>query len=494
MARTKTNLTNTETAPTTPEVAATWLYESLNRRQRPEDVAETARHLLAGRLSVGEKWVLFRAGEGALSRIVGGYTSMLQEFASVVGMRRQVEKAGELFASAYPMETAMCDDPQAVADFVRHISGEIQKAFGQSDFKDDRMNREARQTAGLGDISRRRYNKLFRLLARMEAKTATLTREMKKAEFTKVGKSGLAYRLRREDLADTPTLAFVAYLAARKNLRSEFTIYGQAKAYDTVADTLFARLRRNSQTTNWFAVAHIHPTKEVLAHLTDTEKGALLGIWYSLLSEIGELLGEIWEASEIRRETMVVKRGNDSTTWNNTASAWNTARSAWLALLHAMGAADNVLSAVCPGKVLRLIAGDVTAWHLAAGHKPDPNLAVWNDLPLPWEVLRGEATCTRETVAQACRAHNVDAEKEGWLAPRPPGKPAAFAPTPELVHGVSVGSPALASVLKAAGFFGGKAKLSNDDTEIGEVTDAALLHGETLRQHHERLEEAEARV
>jgi len=34
---------------------------------------------------------------------------------------------------------------------------------------------------------------------------------------------------------------------------------------------------------------------------------------------------------------------------------------------------------------------------------------------------------------------------------------AAFSPTPELVHGVAVTSPALAAVLRKAGWFSGKA-------------------------------------
>lgn len=156
--------------------------------------------------------------------------------------------------------------------------------------------------------------------------------------------------------------------------------------------------------------------------LSDAEKGELLGTWYAVLGDIAGLLREIWESSEFRRETMVVKRGNDSTTWNNTASAWNKARSAWIALLYAMGM-DSVLDAICPGKVLRLMAADVVAWHHSAGGELDPDTRVWSEVPLPWQVLEGEVPCGRNVIASVCRKHRVDAATRGWIMPPPQRKP-----------------------------------------------------------------------
>lgn len=66
------------------------------------------------------------------------------------------------------------------------------------------------------------------------------------------------------------------------------------------------------------------------------QKGRLLGMWLTVLHELAELVREVWERSDINRETMIVRRGNDSSTWNNTASAWNKARASWVALLHAL--------------------------------------------------------------------------------------------------------------------------------------------------------------
>ncbi len=53
---------------------------------------------------------------------------------------------------------------------LKKISPEIGKHFGASDFKADRLNKQQRKSAGL-DLSKRKYNKLFRILARLEKTT-----------------------------------------------------------------------------------------------------------------------------------------------------------------------------------------------------------------------------------------------------------------------------------------------------------------------------------
>jgi hypothetical protein len=429
-----------------------WLYLSLNQRRRSEDVADQIFELLKNDLIGTEKSCLQQAAKGSLRQNLFSYTSMLQDFSVPDGLQRQVSKATELFTTAYPMETKVCDHPEAVEQFIRHISQEIHKSFGSNDFKADRLNRQERFESGMG-ISKRRYNKLFRHLTRMEAKLNKLISELKKLMFTKVGKSGLAHLLSQEDFfEDRDSACFIAYYVARSNLRSEFTIYGQQRPYDEIGDMLLKRCRNK---TNWWAIAHVYPTQEVLAHLSDSQKGELIGRWYGILEEIAQLLESVWERSNINRTTMVVRRGNDSSTWNNTASAWNTARNNWISLLYAMGA-EEILQSICFGKVLRLMAADVVAWHYRAGGQLDPDTAVWNELPLPWEVLSGEQSCNLGMVASICRKHHVDPEKKGWTVPRPSGQPVAFTPTPELVHGIAVADPALARILRKSGFFSGK--------------------------------------
>ncbi|HVK02101.1 MAG TPA: hypothetical protein VM490_01370 [Armatimonadaceae bacterium] len=430
------------------------LYASIKSRWRPEDVAEAILEARGADLLPQERRALEVAARGSLKRQVVAYTSMLQDFARPVGMARQVAKAMELFRTAPEMPLDRADDPAVVEAFVQHICPEVQKAFGRNSFKYDRLNREMRGAAGL-DLSRRQYNKRFRLLTRMEAKLKTLVREWKKRTFQMVGKSGLASTLSWEEFAaDADTACFVAYYTARANLRSEFTVSGQQRAFDQIAEMLLERCRR-SATANWFAVAHVLPTQEVLARLTDEQKGTLLARWFGVLQEVGALLESLFNASEINRDTMIVRRGNDSTTWNNTTGAWNRARDNWIALLHALGMGE-VLDSLCPGKALRLMAADVTVWHLSLGRGLPAENAVWAELPLPWEVLGGRAVCTRNTVLESCRRHGVDAEKSGWAGPKPPPGVVRFRATPELVHGVTVANPFLATVLKREGFFSGK--------------------------------------
>lgn len=188
--------------------------------------------------------------------------------------------------------------------------------------------------------------------------------------------------------------------------------------------------------------------------MTDEQKGILLGKWTTILQDIAELLDEVWTVSNINRETMVVRKGNDSTTWNNTAGAWNKARDNWMNLIYSLGL-DFILEEICFGKVLRLMAADVVAWHYSTGGKLDPNTEVWNKIPLPWEVFQNKAECNKELVIKYCKQAGLDPEKSGWIAPRVHGV-AEFKPTPELVQGVAVSNPFLATVLKRHRYFSGK--------------------------------------
>lgn len=449
------------------------LYNTLRERKRPEDVAGMILEILGNHLSADERSILDRAAQGSLRKAFLGYTSMLQTFAAPVGAARQINKAGELFNVAIPLKEESTD-PVVIEAFIKKISPEIRKRFGASDFKADRLNREQRLAAGL-DLSKRRYNKLFRMLARLEERLLTIIEEWKKFEILNIAKHGLAHHITWQDFAaGRDTACFVAYYTARCNLRSEFTVQGQQRPYDEIADMLFARCKGAPQqrdvmsilgfrrdeapekpvTANWWAIAHVYPEMEVVQKLSDEQKGELLGRWTTILQDIATRLGSVWLASEIARDTMIVRRGNDSSTWNAMAGAWNKARDNWMNLLYAMGL-EEILDVVCFGKVLRLMAGDVAAWHRESGGGLDPNTLVWRDLALPWTVFEGSATCTRPMVREVCRHHGLDAEASGWIAPRVRGV-AAFRPTPELVHGVTVGNPFLAKVLRARGYFSGK--------------------------------------
>jgi hypothetical protein len=101
------------------------------------------------------------------------------------------------------------------------------------------------------------------------------------------------------------------------------------------------------------------------------------------------------------------------------------------------------------------MAADVAAWHRLSGGSLDPDTEVWNQLPLPWEVFLSKAACNKKMIVELCRKADIDPEKSGWVAPRMHGV-SAFEPTPELVHGVAVTNPFLATVLKQHKYFSGK--------------------------------------
>ncbi|MHA6765248.1 hypothetical protein [Streptacidiphilus sp. PAMC 29251] len=439
-----------------PAGALAELCASVRLRRRPEDVADLVLTVLGARLSRAERNLLTVAAGGSLRRAWHGYTSMLEAFAPVIGAQRQATTVAVLFDAIDRLEGPAANDPDAVEQVIRTACEQIGKTFGGNDFLTDRLNREQRAAAGLGELSKRQYNKRFRLLQRLEAKLTTMVRATLERDAVMLGKSGLASRLDPVRLAADPdTACFVAYLTARSNLRSEFTVTSQQQPFDQIADLLLRRLRARAE-TDWWAVAHLHPVPEVLAQLTDEQRGRLLGDWYAELRKAAALLERAYRRCRMDRERMVVQRGDDSSAWNAAASAWNTARAHWISVLEAMNA-TRILDAVCPGKVLKLMAADVVAWHLATGGALHPDTPVWAELPLPWRVLDGREHGDRAMVEAACARHGRDPAGTGWTTGRRPRTAAAFRPTPELVHGVTVADPLLAQLLRSAGVFSGKA-------------------------------------
>lgn len=431
------------------------LFASLSQRLRPEDVADSVLLLLGDRLADEERRVLDVAARGSLRRGGQGYSSMAATYREVVGFDRQLAKARELFAAAVP------DTGEAARVQVAQVQGlvpvaarEIGGAAGHFDFRADRLNREAREAQGF-ELSRRRYNKLFRFLSRLEAKAARVSRALDVRQLTMIGKARLAAEISWEDFsADDNAAAFAAYFTARSNLRSEFTIEGQQRAFDEIAHMLLQRCEAASG-TRWWTVAQVHCPAHIIARLTAEEQGRLLARWFAVLEHTASLLRETWERNTFKRDTMVVARGNDSSTWNQLAGAWNKGREAWFGLLEALGC-DTALERFCPGKVMRLMAADVAYWHRQTGGQLDPQTVVWRDLPLPWAVLAGEAECSRSHVETLCRQHGIDPAKTGWTHARTAPSVVPFQATPELVHGVDVGHPGLALLFRRWGVFSGQ--------------------------------------
>ncbi|MEJ5104551.1 hypothetical protein [Chryseobacterium sp. MYb328] len=429
------------------------LYQTLDQRRRPEDVAEMIVELMRNHLKIHELATLSKAANRSLKNSIYGYTSMLETFGTAIGAEKQIKKAIEIF-KINEKENTGYHSVTGIETFLNEVSPLIHKDFGQNNFKNDRLNKDLRKLAGL-DISKRNYNKKWRLLKRIEIRLQKFIHESKKIELQKIAKHGLSHTISFDHFSkDLNTACFIAYFNARSNLRSTFTNQSQERPFDEICEMLFNRCLETSDNTHWEAISYIYSDAKVLEHLNDEQKGNLLGKWTKILEEISDFLEELWNENDIYRKTMAVKKGNDSTTWNNTAGAWNKARDNWMNLIYALGL-ESILEDICFGKVMRLMAADVIAWHLSSGGKIDPNTEVWNVVPLPWEVFQERAFCNKEMIIKACQEAGIDPEKSGWMAPRIHGV-SEFKPTPELVHGVTVSNPFLAKVLRQNKYFSGK--------------------------------------
>lgn len=447
------------------------LFKTLDARARPEDVAQAilgAEKLLPAKLPLPLR--------KRLEQMRPWDTYMGSDFRRVDGASPSVKVAGEIFPkNGIMIDVPDPDDACSLKGFAAAASGKLARPTGGSFVQ--RMNRANRRAAGIG-MSKRQYNKLYRFLARMEKKAGRMERDGVRRDMTMAAKSRLAKKISRDDFFVSPYSAmFVAYYTATCNRRSEFTVESQERPYDKVADGLLD-LCLYQDDCGWFAIAHVFTPERVLDNLTDEEKGRLIGLYFGVVEQACLIIDQLWKENHINARSMIVERGNDSSTWNAMAGAYNKAREAWFTLLKAMGMGE-VIESCCPGKILRLMAADVAAWHRRDGDGLDPDTAVWNELPHPWEVVLFGVPCPRSMVEAACKRHKVKS-KDGWTAGRDVTKAGEFKPTPELVHGVTVTSPKLAKILRDAGAFSGKAvdKIGNRYLSRKEKDGRIIVEGE----------------
>ena len=452
------------------------LYRSLDERWRPEDVAQKIETLLD--LSSVEKRTIRKASKAGRDSI---YSSMSSDFHRPVDMANQLALAQTLFGKTVSFRP---DDLVKIKEWISEAESSIGKKFGDNDFKHNRLPKTERLAIGV-DISRRQYNKRFRLAVRMEKKLQRLAREKFKRAIAVASKSRLVANITWEDFAaDLNSACFIAYYVSRCNLRSVFTNTSQARPYDEICESLLKRCIGNAGQTNWWAIAHVYPVSNVLQHLDGEQQGVLLSDYFGLMQGTAKLLREIWNSSEFN-DNMIVRRGNDSTTWNLTAGAWNKLRDGWFAIMYELGLVDGIAK-MCPGKVLRLMAADVAYWHQASGGDVHPDTQVWKELPRPWEVVLDQMPCPKTLVDRVCTKFGLDPSKTGWSAPKPTGHVEKFSPTPELVHGVEVASPVLASIFRKAGVFSGKAvKETISSATVDEIRLRHIVHQEQRKSEIE---------
>lgn len=411
------------------------LYRSLSERWRPEQVAKAIINARVGAYTPAEGALLMQA----VPRY--SWSSMGTEFASAGDMAKQCSVAATLFGVKPPAQ-----DRASVRKFIDRLRESFRAEKGL-DFKTDRLDRKARKRAKLPK-SHRAYNKRFRVLSRLETKFSKWGDVLELRELARIAKSRLAFKIAQKDMREIETACFLAWMTARLNVRSMFTFGKQERAFDKIAEMLLARVPKNG---GWSAIAYVHTSPEVIARLSESKKGRLLGEWFGVMRRAAVVLERVNKSDKPDLTTLIVRRGNDSSTWNEAAGAYNKARDGWISTLYALGM-ESALDQVAPGKAMRLMAADVAWGHRAYGSGLDPDTKVWGALPKPWEVISGKRKCNRKKIETAC--DEAKTKHGGWIAPRT-HHAVDFKSTPELVHGVVCSDPGLAQLLKRAGYFGG---------------------------------------
>ncbi|MEV4479009.1 hypothetical protein [Micromonospora coxensis] len=318
----------------------------------------------------------------------------------------------------------------------------------------DRMDAATRRER-LPGVSVRAYRRAVRSVLHLQQRVGILAAERDREAAVAFGKARLAHLVAEDDFLACPaTAAFTAYYVARLNMRTRFTAGSQIRPMDTLAEELLAGALA-APTCRPTVLASVLTRWRVLDLLDDTQCGELLGRYYEQLAAAARALRGCFDPNRDPTR-MVMRAGDDSSTWNAASRAFDQARTGWLNLTRGLGY-DDLVEGCCPGKVPALVAADVAAWHALEGRDQHVDVRVWADLPLPWDVVLGDEECPAELVRQVCRRHGVDPEANGWTSPYRQDLTELPEPAPDLVHGVTVTSPLLARVMREVGVFSGQA-------------------------------------
>ena len=314
----------------------------------------------------------------------------------------------------------------------------------------------------------RRYNRMRRTARALKRKATRMAFEADVRAFAQLGRAGMATQLPESLWLDQPELgAFIAYIVAKRNVRRTFSLSGKQSIHDEVVEGIFNDLKQRTD-VSWTDLALVWPTTEVMHFLTPFDVGVVVARWFAVMNRAATRLAMLAETFLINGHPLdydeyIVVAGQDSDTWNLAAQAFNEARAGWIAALDTIDM-TGLLESFCPGKVMRLMAGDLARWGRREGTWPHRDTLVARLLPAPWEVVRGNGSCTADQVRaavghaeiQLTDAHRIE-KISGWVTPRPNASQAAFEPTPELVHGIIITDPLFAQLLRHAGAFSGKA-------------------------------------
>lgn len=312
----------------------------------------------------------------------------------------------------------------------------------------------ASRRALLPGVSVRAYRHAISTIAHLATRTEIMRRSLLSSSLVSFAKSRFAPSISYDDfVSDLPTAAFLAYYTSRLGLRTIFTNQSQALPMDDIAQALLD-LALASPTSRPDLLSRVLTSKRVLSKVSVSDQLDLLGRYQEMLHTSSTLLEASFDPNRDRTR-MVVRRGDDSSSHNAASRAFNQARTGWLNLLISLSLTD-ILDSFCPGKVPALVASDVAAWHDLTGSTLHQDIAIFAELPLPWSVVLGDASCSISQVRATALAHGVDPDATGWTEPFRQRSLAPSSLTPDLVHGVAIPWPHLAALLRRSGVFSGQ--------------------------------------
>lgn len=356
------------------------------------------------------------------------------------------------FADREPQETH-CTPPPAGKARSPWSSARSPRSdkHGHADFR-ERLNSSARDPR----VPRRLYRHAVRAVLHLQQRAEVFAACRDLEYVTRFAKSRLAADVKFEDfVSDVPTALFVAYYTSRLTMRTMFTMT-QVRPMDELAEQLLS-WAVESDTCRYDVLAHVLTRQSILDQLTDRQLDELATKYWSILKVASRCLERAWDPHRDRTE-MVVRQGDDSTTWNLASRAFDQARTGLLNLQLAgvedtFGGSDSL-----PGKVPALVASDIAAAHALGGRLQHGDVTVWAELPLPWEVVLYGVCCPAALVEQTCETYAVD-PRVGWTRPYRQEQLETTDAAPNLVHGVAVNDPTIAAALNEFDFFGGPSHL-----------------------------------
>lgn len=315
-------------------------------------------------------------------------------------------------------------------------------------------------TPGVG-VSVAQFKKQLKFLTRLEGKVGTKQDVLNVRTAQLQSKSRFGYTIDATKLDDV-SLAFVAYLASRANRATKFILGEQSRAFDEASTLLEGLLPADA---NWGEIVKVKPTKTIFSKLSSVQLTEYINVAHKQLVWLSGELETLYATNipEQTHESMVVTRGVNSSKWNAYAGAYNTIRAGWVSAVHTAGL-SKLFDEYLPGKMVRLMAADLIRWNSYFGRTVHEDTELFNALPKPWDVIKGDAVLTRQQILSvADKIGATSVVENGWVDSRTRRDDETPTVDPTLLHGIVVKNETIKSVLKKAGVFKGHATIPSHD-------------------------------